>query len=69
MAAKMYKVVSGQAKSDAASSALVGTETITASVGAGEIAIIIDNGVGQLNRNIVTATIDRLRDFMMEENK
>ena len=69
MAAKMYKVVSGQSKSVASSAALVGTETITASVGAGEIAIIVDNGVGELNRNIVTATIDRLRDYLMEQNK
>lgn len=68
MAATMYKVANGDAKVNASETALAGAETITASVAAGEVAIIVDSTV-PLNTNIVTATIDRLRDLLMESNK
>ena len=69
MAAKMYKMTAGEAKVNVTSSALVGTETITASVGANEVAIIIDGGITEENSNIVTNSINQLRDSLMEANK
>lgn len=69
MAAKMYKMKVGEVKTNAVASALTGAETITASVAANEIAIIIDSGTVGENSNIVTNSINNLRDLLMEANK
>lgn len=68
MAARIYKTTAVATKGGASAGALVGTETIDASVLTGEIAIVID-GAATVNSNILNNIIDQLRDFVSEQNK
>lgn len=45
---------------------LVGTETITATVGAGQVGLIVDSGVSLATLNIDTL-VERLRDAFREQ--
>ena len=69
MAGKLFTLLNGETKTKAAETAIVGTETFDAAVGAGEVAIFIDDGVTPEGTNIVQATIDSLRDFQLESEK
>lgn len=68
MAYKSYKTEISGDKTTATVTAPAGTETVTATVGVGGIALIIED-TAALNRNDVTARIDQLRDLFMEANK
>lgn len=45
---------------------LVGTETINATLSAGEIAIVIDTGVNEQNSAVTQNTVNRLMDALRE---
>lgn len=68
MSATAYTMPIGDAKVNATETALTGAETVTVAVPAGSVAIIVDSGV-TLNTNILSSTIDSLRDLLMEANK
>lgn len=68
MAYESYKVTKGEVKRNATVTAPTGAETITATVGVGGIALIIED-TAALNQNDVINTIDKLRDLFMESNK
>ncbi len=55
-------------KEDVSKAATVGTETLDATVGAGEIAVVMDDGVDQAKIREITYVINRLADVMREEN-
>ncbi len=68
MAATMYKMKAGGASTSAGETALAGSETVGASVEAGEVAVIIDSGA-RLNSIEVENAINVLRDAQKEFNK
>lgn len=45
---------------------LVGTETITATIGAGKVGIIVDSGV-VLNSHTIDVIVEQLRDAFREQ--
>ncbi len=68
MAAKIIAGVVGNTGHDFARNTLTGAETIAASVGAGQIAIVIDSGVNSGNSSAVhTLVRDLLSEFMENE--
>ncbi len=68
MAARTYVLATGKGKSQAVAASAVGTETLDATVSAGEIGIVIQ-GATTPNKNILRETIRRLADFVMETEK
>lgn len=68
MAARSYVVGLGKPKSVAVVTAEVGTETINATVAAGEVGIIIQ-GAAPYNNAMLRETIRRLGDLVMEDTK
>lgn len=63
MAAKAVIGKLSDTKENFTSSSLVGTETITATIGAGQVGIIIDSAVPE---HMVDTMIDRLQDVFRE---
>lgn len=68
MAAKGYVILAGETGTNAVLSDLVGTETIADTVGAGEVAIIVDTGA-PISTLIVQNSISVLQDLLLEDNK
>ncbi len=65
MAAKAIVGTPANIKGDFTSSDLTGAETITATVGAGQVALVVDSGVSLATLNIDTL-VERLRDAFRE---
>ena len=63
MAARSYVLTLGKGKSQAVASDEVGTETLNATVAAGQVGIIIQ-GATPPNKNILRETLRRLADFV-----
>lgn len=55
-------------KEDVAASATVGTETLDATVAAGEIAVVIDDSIDLAKSREITYVINRLADVAREED-
>lgn len=68
MAYQSFKTEISGDKTTATVTAPAGTETVTATVGVGGIAIIIED-TAALNRNDVVSRLDQMRDLFMERNK
>ena len=68
MAARSYVLALGEPKVKATITAEVGTETLDATVAAGEVGIVIQ-GATPPNKNILRETLRRLADLVMEDTK
>lgn len=68
MAARSYVLTLGKSKTAAVITAEVGTETLDATVAAGQVGIIIQ-GATPPNKNILRETVRRLADLVMEDTK
>ncbi len=68
MAARSYVLSLGKAKSQAVITAEAGTETLNATVAAGQVGIVVQ-GATPKNKLILRETIRRLADLVMEDTK
>lgn len=68
MAARSYVLTLGKPKSVAVITAEAGTETLNATVAAGQVGIVIQ-GATPKNKLILRETLRRLADLVMEDTK
>lgn len=68
MAARTYTMTVGDIKTNAVAADAVGTETIDATVAAGQVSVVIQ-GDPTVNTVMLRNSIRMLADFVMEVNK
>lgn len=66
MARHMVKGTPGMLEKDFTTAALIGTETVDAAVGAGEIGVIIGSSVDVKQSSIIDALISGINDVLRE---
>ncbi len=66
MARHMVKGTPGMLEKDFTTTALVGTETVDAAVGVGEIGVVIGSSVNKKQSSIIDALISSIADVLRE---